>query len=472
MMTVPVYFKRFPFKGDVSAVASAYAGEPYCVLLESGQFDADRGRYSFLSWDPFEVVSSSGPGSLETVRDAFRACPMMSHDVSTPLPAGALGFLSYDCGLYKENISFRTKSNVVVPDVFFGFYDRMVTVDHARGEMILTSTGLPETDSALRQRRALERLRELEEAVDSYLEAGSDIPTSLHFGSDVIPDFQCSLDRDQYLRAVDQVLQAIASGELYQLNLSQRFSLELPSGEQDPFVLYRILQSRAPSPFGCYFHCKDHHVISHSPERFLHLQGRHLATRPMKGTSPRYEDISRDAQSLQELIDSPKEKAELLMITDLLRNDLGRVCEYGSVRVSDARRIEVYDTVYQATSTVEGMALAELDAWDILESCLPGGSITGCPKIRAMQMIEELEPVRRGIYTGVMGYVSFNGDMDFNILIRTMQMINGRVHFHVGGGIVADSDPESEYEETLVKARAIVESLRAYLQWRKVQVEV
>jgi para-aminobenzoate synthetase component 1 len=461
-MDAAVYYKCLPFDGDISSLAAAFCRRDGFVLLESGQFDAGRGRYSFLVWDPFDVVRFSGPDALARARARFRSFPPLKGGAPTPLPAGAAGYISYDYGLYKEAVALKPADEACGPDVYFGFYDRVVTVDHSRREIILSSTGLPAADPAERHVRALERLRELEDALSPFLAGADAADFSLACSADGSFEFPCDFGREQYLRAAGRALEYIAAGDLYQINLSRRFYCDLPAAPRDPFLLYRLLRRSSPGPFGCYLDAGDHRIISHSPERFLRLRGRRLDTRPMKGTRPRGADPERDGQLLQGLIESPKEKAELLMITDLLRNDLGRVCGYGSVRVREARTIETYANVHQATSSVEGELRPEFDAWDALEACLPGGSITGCPKIRSMRIIDELEPSRRGIYTGTLGYVSFTGDMDFNILIRTMLLKDRRVYFQAGGGIVADSAPEEEYEEIMVKAAAMASSLRRY----------
>ena len=270
------------------------------------------------------------------------------------------------------------------------------------------------------------------------------------------------LSKSQYVRMVRQALDYIRRGDIYQANLSQRFSLNTNglTGQIDPCRIYQRLRELSPSHFGGYFNCRNFQIVSSSPERFLSLRGRSVETRPMKGTRPRADDQRRDQRLRQELRQSRKDQAELLMITDLERNDLGRVCDYGSVKVSCMRTLEEYQTVFQATSTIEGKLRKDKNPFDLLRACFPGGSITGCPKIRAMEIIEELEPGRRGIYTGSMGYISFSGAMDFNILIRTLLVGRGEITFHVGGGIVADSVPEKEYAETLVKAKAMQECLK------------
>jgi len=260
---------------------------------------------------------------------------------------------------------------------------------------------------------------------------------------------------------VQKALDHISCGDIYQVNLSQRFELDLNECDFNPLLLYKVLRLYSPSPFGGFLDGGNFQLVSNSPERFLHLNNGVVQTRPMKGTRPRGDNDLQDKKFRQELLNSKKEKAELLMITDLQRNDLGRVCEYGSVSVREMRTLEDYKYVFQATSTIEGMLSKDKDCFDLIRASFPGGSVTGCPKIRAMEIIEELEPTRRGMYTGSLGYINFNGDMDLNILIRTLFTCPGKLTFQVGGGIVADSIPENEYDETLIKARAMKACLEA-----------
>jgi aminodeoxychorismate synthase component I len=252
------------------------------------------------------------------------------------------------------------------------------------------------------------------------------------------------------------VLEYIAAGDIYQVNLSQRFSA--PYGGE-AMALYERLRRQSPAPFAAYLDLGEAVVLSASPERFLRVAGRELETRPIKGTRPRGGTPEEDRRLAAELLASPKDRAELVMIVDLERNDLGRVSEYGSVHVPELVRLEAHPTVFHLVATVRGRLRPELSAVDALRACFPGGSITGAPKIRAMQIIEELEPTHRGFYTGAIGYLGWDGCADLNIAIRTIVLIDRHAHFQVGGGIVADSDPCAEYEETLHKGRALMRAL-------------
>ena len=261
--------------------------------------------------------------------------------------------------------------------------------------------------------------------------------------------------RPEYLRSVRRILEHIKRGDVYQVNLSQRFEYDLEK-TRSPIEIYKRLRRVSSFNFGGYLDCGNFQIMSGSPERFIRLENNRVLTSPMKGTRPRGRNFIDDQNKRDELLKSRKDKAELLMITDLERNDLGRVCGYGSVRVKNMRALEKYKTVFQTTSTVEGLLRKDKNAFDLLKACFPGGSVTGCPKIRAMKIIEALEPNHRGVYTGAFGYMSFSHrHMDFNILIRTLVKIRDKIYFHAGSGIVADSIPREEYEETLVKAKAM-----------------
>jgi para-aminobenzoate synthetase component 1 len=329
-------------------------------------------------------------------------------------------------------------------------------VDHLENKLHIFSSGFPEKNSTLSRIRARARLKQIEERL-SKKEARDWHPLERleHSQNNLISNFS----PENYLRAVRKVLDYITKGDIYQVNLSQRFSADISDG--DNIELYRNLRQIFPTCFSAYLDCGDFKIFSASPERFLKLEDGKVQTRPMKGTRRRGNNSGEDRKLQKELLESIKDQAELLMIVDLERNDLGKVCSYGSVKVRNLRILEPYNTVFQTTALIEAKLHKDKDRIDLIKACFPGGSITGCPKIRAMQIIEELEPTRRGIYTGALGYLSFSGNMDLNILIRTMLLKENKVYFQVGGGIVADSDPLKEYEETLVKANALIQAINA-----------
>ena len=463
-----ILWKCFDFSGNGEDLLELFRGEPYLFFLDSSQYEPNRGRYSFIGFDPFEVFIHTGPQTLELLKRKFdlhrQSQQKLSVGTFSPLMAGIVGCLSYDFGLHLEKIRRVLPDDLGLPDAYFGFYYRILTIDHFTQKLYITSSGLPEKEGTARASCAVHRLASLARKIENYLNQRAALPTEAALK---IPEataaFKCNFRKEQYIRAINKALEYIGLGDIYQVNLSQRFQYQTDGPSFDPLQLYQILRQLSPSPFGGYLDGGEFQLISNSPERFLRLDNGRVQTRPMKGTRPRGKNAKADQGLRDEIVHSAKEKAELLMITDLLRNDLGRVCDYGSVRVSEMRTIEEYLYVFQATSTVEGTLNREKDCFDLIKACFPGGSITGCPKIRAMQIIEELEPTRRGMYTGSMGYINFDGNMDLNILIRTALYRCGQLFVQVGGGIVADSLPEKEYDETLVKARSVGGALQALL---------
>ncbi|MFA5116926.1 MAG: aminodeoxychorismate synthase component I [Candidatus Omnitrophota bacterium] len=449
-------WKSYKFDGDPYDIFYILRGRKNCFFLDSGLRRDKLGRYSFIGCDPFCVLK---PGkedpftALRKILDLYRICPLEN---MPPFLGGAVGFFGYDLGFSLEKRLKKTvKDDVKTGDYFFGFYDTVIAIDHYAGSMSIFSCGFPETKSSLIQARAQERLKE----VERILLMANCVRLQKCFikkkASRV--DISSNFSEQGYIRAIKKVKEYIKAGDIYQLNLSQRFSAETVVSAEE---IYAKLRSLSPADFSAYLDCGDFQIISSSPERFLSLDKKVVYTRPMKGTRPRSSNKDLDRKLKSELLSSPKDMAELLMIVDLERNDLGKVCEYGSVRVDALREIEEYKTVFQTTATVEGVLHKNKDRLDLIRACFPGGSITGCPKIRSMEIIEELEPTRRSVYTGSMGYLSFCGNMDLNILIRTILKKDNTLYFQAGGGIVADSKPDEEYRETLVKARAMFEAIK------------
>ena len=300
---------------------------------------------------------------------------------------------------------------------------------------------------------------------DQWLECGS-LGGEMKFSGDQetpkIGEFAGSMSQDVYEEKVRRIQEYISAGDIYQVNLTHRFRAEMQGGSL--FELYDYLRKSTPSPLAAWMSLGGREVLSSSPETFLQVSGQTITTRPIKGTRPRFADTQRDEESAAELLASEKERAELVMITDLERNDLGQVCEFGTVRVDGMLALEKLEHVYHLVSTVTGKLRSDVDHWSALAACFPGGSITGAPKKRAMEIIDELETVPRGLYTGAMGYVGFNGESQFNIPIRTLIRENSQLSYHVGAGIVADSDPTAEYQETLDKAKGIRLAVESFHQ--------
>jgi para-aminobenzoate synthetase component 1 len=429
------------------------AGEPFPVLLESSQHSTPLGVYSLLCWRPFRKLTCRGTriesqaldtGEITTTSgDPFRVLSeeFSRHRVSAgpgfglPFAGGAVGYFSYDLRHRIEKLPRLCRYDLDVPEFILCLYDQALVFDHRR--QVTEWVGV-------RGARM-----ELPEPRESGPEPDTE-PVALE--SDFTPD--------AYLEAVQRVKDYIAAGDIFQANLAQRFSGRCSA---DGLSIYGRLRRTNPAPFAAYLKCPEFEIISSSPERFLLLDGDRVVTRPIKGTRPRREgDEAFNRRMLDELRASAKDHAELAMIVDLERNDLGRVCDYGSVRVERHAAVEAYRTVFHLVSTVTGRLYREQhDEFSLIKATFPGGSITGAPKIRAMEIIEQLEPHARNVYTGAIGYISFHGRMDLNIAIRTMVKKGGRVYAQFGGGIVADSDPALEYEETLHKGRALFEALNA-----------
>ncbi|MFC1754590.1 aminodeoxychorismate synthase component I [Thermoproteota archaeon] len=469
MNNCTIFHKKLKFssKDLLSILSRSETG----FLLESSLNAFDLGRFSFFGIDPFLILSSKDRrittlenGSMRRqeigIFDRLRSLlseyriDTKGKKIGIPFLGGAVGFLTYDLGFYLEKIPRCNPKDLSIPDAWFAFFDLVVCLDHYKNEIYVISSGFPEKSKHLRRKRGEERLRNFLDCLEGLTQ------DELHVQNRILPQSRYQLKSNfthkDYIKAVDRARDYITKGDIYQINLSQRFSTKTDlSSEQ----LYGRLREEFPVPFGGILKTDDFSIISGSPERFMKYDGHFLFTRPMKGTRPRSNNRLQDKRFRRELEQSPKDKAELLMIIDLERNDLGRVCDYGSVKVEKMRSMEEYSTVFQTTSQIRGELHSKRDRIDIIKACFPGGSITGCPKIRAMQIIEELEPNRRGIYTGSLGYFGFNGTMDFNILIRSFFKRQKDVYFGVGGGIVYDSKPEEEYKETLVKAEALKRAL-------------
>jgi len=360
-----------------------------------------------------------------------------------------MGYLSYELGRYIERLPCSVDDDLDLPELAFGFFDRVVASDLASGRKWLLVSGEAGENLEAGASAALARL-----APGAGGGVGGTVPAQSEPGAAL--EFECGFTADEYLLSVGAVKEYILAGDIYQANLSQRFSAPLLEPAWD---LYRRLRVVNSAPFSAYMNFGDFAIASSSPERFLAVDGRRVETRPIKGTSRRYEDPASDERSRQELLASKKDRAELSMIVDLERNDIGRVCEYGSVQVEEHAVLESYARVHHLVSTVTGTLHKGRDVIDLLRATFPGGSITGAPKIRSIEIIDELEPTARSVYTGSIGYLGFNGRHDTNIAIRTMIIRGGRVYFQVGGGIVADSEPAAEFQETLDKGMAMFEAV-------------
>ena len=452
----PLIEPAMPF--DRLRLASALASVQGSAVLESGPGYRELGRYGLYTALPratFEV--RDGKWSLTDDWPLTRPAPDTSpfealrfllnqtkrrHDSqNTPIfQGGWVGFWGYDLAPLLEQLPRRWPRQGNVPDLSLAYYDTFAIHDSWREKLELYAVDSFGESESYR----LSRRDELRQLLDQPL--GHDEGQALIAG-----EIQTEFTPDEYCNAVARVIEYLKAGDIFQANLSQAFSGKFTG---DVGTLFQRTMSRCPVPFGAYLRGDGWSIASASPERFLRaLPDGRVETRPIKGTRPRGRDPIHDLLLREELGDSEKDAAELTMIVDLERNDLGRVCEFNSVRVTAHREIESFSSVHHAVSVVEGRLRPEKDLVDLLMATFPGGSITGAPKIRAMQIIDELERGRRGLYTGAIGYISDHGRMDMNIAIRTMVVDGDTVSYRVGGGIVVDSDPLSEYRETLAKGR-------------------
>lgn len=456
---------------------------PHVLLLDSAAVSPERGQFSFLAADPAFVVRSKGPitsvrargstvwhaapgGALETVERLLETFAADRLAGLPPFQGGAAGYIGYEYGGRLERLPAPSIDTLTLPDVVLGVYDWVVAWDHATGHAWIVSTGIPERGWRA-ERLARDRLQMVRDRLAGPARAPTPVPRvrprpaidSVPVrdvpGADAI-GLQSTFSREGYVQAVRRVREYILAGDIFQANLSQRFDARQAGS---PFLAYRRLRQRNPAAFAAYFVTDDAIVLSASPERFLRLDHRgHVESSPIKGTRPRGESPEGDTALAAELLSSEKDRAENVMIADLLRNDLSRVCRPGSVRASTMLELETHPTVHHLVSTIVGDLAPDSNRFDLLRATFPGGSITGAPKVRAMEIIAELEPTVRGVYCGSIGYLSVTGEMDLSIAIRTGVRVGQQFYFQAGGGIVADSDAESEYQETLDKARALIDA--------------
>lgn len=431
--------------------------EPHAVFLDSAMDPARLGRYSIVAWNPFMTFESKGSRHLikeenmqleftgntfDALNRLYKEYHVESHS-DLPFIGGFIGYFGYDLCHQIERLDISTIDDINLPDCFLGLYDGAVIFDHQTGSVSLV-------DSEVRP-GGEQRLAEVELQLAALEKPEINLPERA-----TPPVFESNFEREAYLEALSRVKAYIRSGDIYQANMTQRFTAELG---QKPIELYYKLRSVNPAPFAAFIPLADGAVVSSSPERLIRIDGGRVETRPIKGTRPRGNTPEEDQALSEELSASEKDRSELLMIVDLERNDLSKIAKTGTVKVPELMVCETYPTVFHLVSTVTAELKEGLTPIDVVRAVFPGGSITGAPKIRAMQVIDELEPTQRSVYTGSIGYIGFNGQTDLNITIRTIICKGDRAYFQAGGGIVWDSDEASEYEETLTKAKALMRAL-------------
>ena len=446
MLTCSVY--PLPYRANPAEYFSRVRHAPGAVLLDSGRPIADRGRFDLLSAWPVEQLlvqpEETGSGFLQRLRQSLEqlGTAQLPEDCPLPFAGGLIGHLSYDFGRRLEPLPAHAIDDLQLPDARLGVYAWAMISDHQQGtSQLVFHPALPESE---RQR---------------LLTLFSHVPAADSATFELIGAFKADLTERDYRSAFMRIQAYIQSGDCYQVNFAQRFQADC---QGDPWAAYCALRRACPTPFSGFMTLPDNNaLLSLSPERFVQVSHRKVETRPIKGTRPRSKDMAQDVAYAAELLNSPKDRAENLMIVDLLRNDLGRSCKTGSVTVPELFSLESYPNVHHLVSSVTGELAADKDSLDLIAGSFPGGSITGAPKIRSMQIIDELEPTRRALYCGSLMYLDVRGEMDSSIAIRSLLVKDGRVSCWGGGGIVADSECEAEYQESITKVRVLLDTLQA-----------
>lgn len=456
---------------EPEAIFRCLAARPHCLFLDSAMREPHLGRYSFLAADPFDFVEGPADGTvgLGDLARRLTRWPAATVPGLPPFQGGAAGLLGYDLGRQFERLPRPAYDEFQVPAMAVGLYDVVVAVDHVAGRAWVISQGFPELEPAARHRRAKERLEEVRRWLVSpppesrpsaqtehaaVIEADRLAP---QYSAGIHAALTSNFSGPGYLAAVRRAIDYIVAGDVFQVNLSQRL---LCPATSDSVTLYLRLRERNPAPFAGYFDLGEFQIVSASPERFLKVRDRMVEARPIKGTRPRRPCPEADRSAGEELQRSVKDRAENVMIVDLLRNDLSRSCDPESVYVSQLCGLETYRDVQHLVSAVCGRLRDGLSPLDLVRAAFPGGSVTGAPKVRAMEIIAELEPTARGPYCGSLGYLGFDGSMDLSLLIRTITAGRGWWQAPVGGGIVAQSVPEQEYQETWDKAAGLLRAMR------------
>ena len=461
--------------GEPADYLHILAGTRRPFFLDSAAQHSQWGRFSYIGVNPLFSLTFTTPGPMrlefgpnssgqvqtrqlthnpwQGLRQLLGALTLTNSCPNGQFPGGLVGFLSYDLGRSVERLPNLANNDIALPELQLSLYDCWAVYDHSNDQWSLA--GLEFAKGSW-----LDRGPSVDEKMDrlaALLASGNQEPGPWPVGSRAAAGPECNFSKEQYLQAVQRCRDYISAGDIFQVNLSQRFSVDL---QCHPVQAYRQLRQISPAWFAAYLQMGEKAILSSSPELFLRCNKGEVITRPIKGTRPRRCQSDLDKQMRDELADSIKDAAELNMIVDLERNDLGRVCDYGSVRVAQHRQMEAHPTVFHLVSTVIGQLAQDRSIVDLLRATFPGGSISGAPKVRAMEIIEELEPTRRSVYTGAIGYIGLDGSCELNIAIRTIIVDGARAHCQVGGAVVADSDPQAEYQETLDKGLAMMAAVR------------
>ncbi len=471
---VPLFGElSFPHLNPARLYRELYGKTKESFIFESSKGPQETARYSFLGCSneiSFQVMQNlacfRNNGFSNSMPYTSKSCfERMEFELDSEavdyLPhfwGGWVGYFAYDMAKRFENISCSFKNGLNLPDLYFFQVERLFVYDHHSQTLKYILSEKTDQNPEIHYKRAVKEIQEMAEWIHCLGDTLQK-PFNIHSKSKPFNEensLQSNMNATRYMNMVRSAKLYIEAGDIYQANLAQCFQMNF---EGDSFELYLKLREINPSPFSGFLKFKDFSIVSSSPERLLKLEGNRLETRPIAGTRPRGKTLEEDQSLGSELLLNEKEKAEHLMLVDLERNDLGRICDYGTVKVTDLMFLEKYSHVTHIVSNITGKIRNEIQLSDIIQALFPGGTITGCPKIRCMEIIDELEPEKRGPYSGSFGYIGFNRNMDLNIIIRTLIIMDGKAYFHVGAGIVADSIPEREYQETLVKAAAMKQAL-------------
>lgn len=438
---------------DAFDIYSLFKDDKTVTFLDSGTDYNNLGRYSFIGMNAFssfkyedkqcfingKIIKGENPfEAIKKLIDNYK----IENRTNLPYIGGAMGYFSYDLARTIEKVPEMAVEQLKVPDCYLYFYDNAIIKDNLKNRTYVTAFGILE-----KSEKSIEQINEIIYEGNKNLYLVSEEEKN---------EFISNFTKEDYLASIEKVRDYIKNGDVYIANLTQNFFCET---NKVPYEIYKALRNINPAPFAAFLNIENFSIISSSPERFLKIENKRVETRPIKGTRPRGKNLNEDLKNAKELLESEKDKSELLMIVDLERNDLSKVCKADSVKVTELFKLEEYSTVFHLVATIIGVLKDKFTAVDCLKACFPGGSITGAPKIRAMEIIEELETTRRNIYTGCIGYLGFDGNADFNIAIRTIVMKDKKAYFGVGGGITWESIKEDEYEETLQKAKALMRCL-------------
>ncbi|MCM1990637.1 aminodeoxychorismate synthase component I [Oceanirhabdus seepicola] len=449
-----VYIKEISTKLAPFDIFSLFKNEDEVVFLDSGKDFSGSGRYSFLGINSFITIKgdteeyvlngkASNGDALNKIKGILEEYKIINN-THFPFVGGGMGYFSYDLGRDFEQIIEMAQEDIEVPKVYYNFYDNVIIFDNLNKTTYISALGI--------KKEANKSVNEIESVIkNGVVIEKPEVVERIDFSK-----FTSNFEKEEYINAVGKVKDYICSGDVYIMNLTQRFQCDF---KRTGYDIYHDLRTINPAQFGAYMKLNEFEILSCSPERFLKVREGVIDTRPIKGTRPRGKNPKEDETNRIELMNSEKDKSELLMIVDLERNDLSRVCKLNSVKVTELFEIEEYPTVFHLVANIRGELEEGKDIIDCIRVGFPGGSITGAPKIRAMEIIDEMEKVRRNIYTGSIGYLGFDGNCDINIVIRTIMLKDRTAYFGVGGGITWESEEEFEYEETLHKANALMRAL-------------